>query len=323
MSKPYVYVTRKISKEAFGNLAEVAEIGMWPKEEEPVPRDVLLKEAGRAAALVTMLTEKVDAALFEQAKQLRIIANAAVGYDNVDVEAATDHGVLVTNTPGVLTDTTADLTFALLMAAARRIVESAEYVKQGQWAVWSPMQMAGLDVHHKTIGIVGMGRIGQTVARRAKGFDMDLLYHNRSRKPEAEQELGARYAGFDELLAASDFVVCLAPFTNETKDMFNAGAFNKMKRSAIFVNVSRGGLVDEEALANALQRGEIAGAGLDVFKDEPIANTHPLLAFNNVVALPHIGSASKETRMNMIELACNNAARMLQGKPPETPVNHI
>lgn len=323
LAKPYVYVTRKIPEETLESLKEVADIGMWDKEEEPVPRETLLKEAVRASALVTMLTEKVDEALIEEAKQLQVIANVAVGYDNVEVQAATDRGVLVTNTPDVLTDTTADLAFALLMAAARRIVKAAEYVKNDQWSVWSPMQMAGRDIHHKTIGIVGMGRIGETVARRAKGFDMDILYHNRNRKPEAERELSARYVGFDELLGESDFVVCLAPFTTETKDMFNAATFNKMKCSAIFVNVSRGGLVDEEALADAMRQGKIAGAGLDVFKNEPIANTHPLLAFDNVVALPHIGSASRETRMKMIELACRNAAHVLQGKSPVTPVNHL
>jgi glyoxylate reductase len=320
MEKPYVYVTRKVPEEALGELYGVAEVGMWSEEEEPVPRDVLLKKAERAEALVTMLTEKVDGELFERAERLKIVANVAVGYDNVEIAAAREHGVIVTNTPDVLTDTTADLTFALLMAAARRLVEAAEYVKKGKWTVWSLMQMAGLDIHHKTIGIVGMGRIGQAVAKRAKGFDMDILYHNRSPKPEAELALGAEYVGFDELLERADFVVCMAPLTEETKDLFNAEAFRKMKPSAVFVNAARGGVVDEKALAEALQKKEIAAAGLDVFKGEPIAANHPLLSFNNVVALPHIGSASRETRMAMIELACHNAALVLQGQKPETAV---
>lgn len=321
MAKPYVYITRKIPKEAYRALEGFVEVGMWPKEEDPIPRDVFLQEAERADGLVTMLTEQVNEEVFRVGENLKIVANVAVGYDNIDVRAADEHGVIVTNTPDVLTDTTADLTFALLMAAARRIVEAAEYVKQDRWSVWSPLQMAGLDIHHKTIGIVGMGRIGQAVAERATGFGMNILYHNRNRKPEAEQRLGARYTNFTDLLAQSDFVVCLAPLTDDTKDMFNAEAFRSMKSSAVFVNVARGGLVDESALADALRNGEIAAAGLDVFKNEPIASTHPLLQFKQVVALPHIGSASRQARMDMMDLACRNAALVLRGEKPETPVN--
>ncbi|HEU5139425.1 MAG TPA: D-glycerate dehydrogenase [Bacillales bacterium] len=321
MKKPYVYVTRKVPEETLAELREVAEIGMWPEEEEPVPRDVLLKEAERADGLVTMLTEQVDRELFECAASLKVVANVAVGHDNIDVEAATEHGVTVTNTPDVLTDTTADLVFALLMGAARRIMEAAEYVKKDRWTVWSPMQMAGLDVHHKTLGIVGMGRIGEAVAKRAKGFDMEILYHNRTRKPEAEGRLGAVYSGFDELLAKADFVVCLTPMTEQTRRMFNAKAFRKMKNSAVFVNAARGGVVDESDLEAALKGGEIAAAGLDVFQNEPISSDHPLVQLENVVALPHIGSASQETRTVMIELACRNAALILKGQRAQTPVN--
>lgn len=320
MKKPYVYVARKVPDEALRPIANVAEIGMWQEAEQPVPRDVLMEEAARADGLVTMLTEQMDEELFENADRLKIVANVAVGYDNIDVEAARNHDVIVTNTPGVLTDTTADLTFALMMAAARRVIEAAEYVKEDKWTVWSPMQLAGLDIHHKTIGIVGMGRIGQAVARRSKGFDMEILYHNRNRRPETERELGAEYVGFEELLKRSDFVICLIPLTAETKEMFNAGAFRKMKNSAVFVNVARGGVVDEAALEKALRTGGIAAAGLDVFQNEPIASTHPLLQLKNVAALPHIGSASRETRIKMIELACRNAALVLEGKAPETPV---
>lgn len=320
MKKPYVYVARKVPDEALRPIANVAEIGMWQEAEQPVPRDVLMEEAARADGLVTMLTEQMDEELFENADRLKIVANVAVGYDNIDVEAARNHDVIVTNTPGVLTDTTADLTFALMMAAARRVIEAAEYVKEDKWTVWSPMQLAGLDIHHKTIGIVGMGRIGQAVARRSKGFDMEILYHNRNRRPETERELGAEYVGFEELLKRSDFVICLTPLTAETNEMFNAGAFRKMKNSAVFVNVARGGVVDEAALEKALRTGGIAAAGLDVFQNEPIASTHPLLQLKNVAALPHIGSASRETRIKMIELACRNAALVLEGKAPETPV---
>lgn len=320
MTKPYIYVTRKVPEKALQTIAEVAEIGMWQEAEQPVPRDVLLEEAVRADGLITMLTEQIDRELLERADRLKVVANVAVGYDNVDVGAAREKGIVVTNTPDVLNDTTADLTFALMMAAARRLVEAAEYVKEDRWTVWSPMQLAGRDIHHKTVGIVGMGRIGQAVAKRAKGFDMEILYHNRNRKPEAERELGAEYVGFEELLARADFVICLTPLTDETKEMFNREAFHRMKDSAVFVNVARGGVVDEGALEEALRNREIAAAGLDVYQKEPIGSDHPLLRLPNVVALPHIGSASRETRIAMIELACRNAALVLTGKEPETPV---
>lgn len=320
MNKPYVYVTRKVPKEALEELGEVAEIGMWDKEEEAVNRVELLKEAKQADGLLTMLTDRVDNELLENAKRLKVIANNAVGYDNIDVVAAAKRGVSVTNTPDVLTETTADLTFVLMMATARRLVESAEYVKIGEWTAWSPMQMAGFDIHHKTIGIVGMGRIGQAVAKRAKGFGMRILYHNRNRKPEAENELGAEYTDFNSLLENSDFVVSLIPMTDETKEMFNMNAFNKMKTTAVFVNAGRGGTVDEQALIEALKQNKIAAAGLDVYQNEPIGKDHPFLKLRNVVALPHIGSASKETRVKMIKLAARNIAQVLSGNEPATPV---
>lgn len=321
MNKPYVYVTRKVTAEALRELEEVAEVGMWDKEEEAVDRETLLKESRAADGLVTMLTDELDEELFEGANHLKVVANTAVGYDNVDIAAAKKHHVTVTNTPDVLTETTADLAFALMMAAARRIVEAAEYVRRGDWSVWSPMQMAGSDVHHKTIGIVGMGRIGQAVARRAKGFGMRILYHTRSRKYEAEREIGAEYASFDQLLRASDFVIALTPLTDETKEMFNKSSFNKMKATAVFVNAGRGGTVDEQALVEALEQNKIAAAGLDVYQNEPIGKEHPLLKLKNVVALPHIGSASMETRLEMIKLAARNVAQVLRGEEPDTPVN--
>ncbi|HET7616543.1 MAG TPA: D-glycerate dehydrogenase [Bacillales bacterium] len=317
---PLVYVTRKVPDEALLQLKEAAKVESWPEEEKPVDREVLLEKASRADALITMLTDRIDEEVFERAKHLKIVANVAVGYDNIDVQAAARRDITVTNTPDVLTDTTADLTFALLMATARRLTEASDYVKNDEWSIWSPMQLAGRDIHHKTIGIVGMGRIGEAVAKRAKGFDMNVLYHNRSRKFEAVRELGARYADFEELLGAADFVVCLTPLTPETKHLFREETFRKMKKSAFFINTSRGGVVDEKALEAALKSGEIAGAGLDVYQNEPIASRHPLLAFKNVVALPHIGSASRETRIAMIELACRNVMRVLGGEVPVTPV---
>lgn len=318
--KPLVYVTRKLPDEALGSLKDIADVNMWEKEDAPVPRDVLLAEAKRATALLTMLTERVDKELMDACKQLKIIANMAVGYDNIDVEYARKQQIVVTNTPDVLTDTTADLTFALLMAAARRLIEASEYIKRDAWTTWSPFQLAGSDIHHKTLGIVGMGRIGEAVAKRAKGFDMKILYHNRNRKPAAEEKFGAMYCSFDELLMKSDFVVCLAPLTEETKHLFNEDAFRKMKKTAVFINASRGALVDEDALHRALTNGEILSAGLDVFENEPIRSNHPLVRLPNVVALPHIGSATKETRMKMAALAVQNIVSYLENGKGVTPV---
>ncbi|KMY51695.1 2-hydroxyacid dehydrogenase [Peribacillus loiseleuriae] len=320
MTKPYVFITRKIETEVLKEWTETFEVKMWEYEERPVPRAILLEEAAKADALLTMLSDKMDRELLDVAKNLKVIANLAVGYDNIDVPSATEKGITVCNTPDVLTDTTADLAFALLMATARRIVEAAEIVKEGKWTGWSPMLLAGHDIHHKTIGVVGMGKIGETVAKRATGFDMDILYHNRSRNVAAEERLGARYTSFEELITTSDFIVCLTPLTNETAGMFNKEAFMKMKQSAIFINVARGAVADEEALYEALVKGEIAGAGLDVFKQEPIGPDHPLLTLPNVVALPHIGSASVETRQGMIMLCLDNITHVLSGKQPKTIV---
>jgi glyoxylate reductase len=321
MKRPYVFITRKLPEEIIAPLKEIAEVAMWPHDDVPVPRDVLMDEAKKADALLTMVADMVDEAILDAGKRLKVVANMGVGFDNIDVRAATKRGIAVCNTPDVLTDTTADLTFALLLATARRMVEAAQFIKDGKWKSWSPFLLAGADVHHKTIGIVGMGNIGKTVAKRAIGFDMNVLYHNRSRNIEAEKQLGATYCSFEELLERADFVVCLTPLTNETRHMFNKEAFRKMKRSAIFINASRGAVVDEQALYEALVSQEIAGAGLDVFEQEPIDASHPLLALPNVVALPHIGSATKETRTKMMELCCRNIIAILTGNQPETLVN--
>ncbi|MED1862147.1 D-glycerate dehydrogenase [Fictibacillus nanhaiensis] len=320
MQKPYVFITRKLPKETVSQLEQIAEVNMWPHEEKAVPREVLLKEIKKADGILTMLSDKIDSEVLDEASSLKVIANLAVGYDNIDVAAAKQKGITVCNTPDVLTDSTADLAFSLILATARRIVESANYVKEGKWNSWGPLLLAGADVHHKTIGIVGMGRIGEAVARRAKGFDMKILYHNRNRKPDAENSLDAEYKEFHELLKQSDFVVSLAPLTPETEGMFNQEAFQSMKDSAIFINAGRGATVDESALIEALHNKEIAGAGLDVFQQEPIEVDHPLLSMKQVVALPHIGSASVETRMKMAELACRNITNILDGKDAETPV---
>lgn len=293
---------------------------MWHSESEPVPRKLLMKEALKATALLTMLSDKVDEELLENAPNLKVVANLAVGYDNIDVKAASERGVTVCNTPDVLTETTADLTFALMLATARRITEAQGFVKEGRWQSWSPFLLAGADVHHKTIGIVGMGKIGQAVARRARGFGMEILYHNRTRHMEAEQELGTAYSSFEQLLEESDYVVCLTPLTDATRHLFDYDAFKRMKKSAFFINVGRGQVVDEEALIAALHHNEIAGAGLDVFYEEPIGSDHPFLHFPQVVAIPHIGSASVETRTTMIKLCRDNIVAVLQGNKAKTTV---
>jgi glyoxylate reductase len=319
--KPYIYVTRKLPEEVLAPLQDTYEVEMWAEEDITVPRETLLANAEKAAGILSMLSDPIDRELFELAPNLKVVANLAVGFDNIDVAAATEKGIAVCNTPDVLTDTTADLTFGLLMATARRLIEADAYIKEGKWESWSPLLMAGTDIHHKTVGIIGMGSIGEAFARRAKGFDMNILYHNRSRKPHAEEALGAQYASLEELLVKSDYVVCLAPLTPETKGLFQKEQFEMMKSSAIFINAARGPIVNEGALYEALVNGEIAAAGLDVFDKEPIDESHPLLSLKNVVALPHIGSSSVETRMEMMELCVSNIKAVLEGSQPKTLVN--
>ena len=320
MNKPNIYITRKIPEHLIKPFKEDFNFRMWDEETIPIPKDVLYEEAKQADGLLCLLTEKIDKEFLDHASHLKIIANMAVGYDNIDVAYAKEKQVIVTNTPDVLTETTADLTFALLMATARRIVEAADCIRENKWGDWSPFMLAGSDIHHKKIGIVGMGRIGKAVAKRAKGFNMNVLYHNRSRKYKIESELGIVFQSFEELLTESDFVVSLLPLSDETTNKFNRSAFQKMKSTGIFINVSRGGVVDEAALYEALVNNEIKAAGLDVFQNEPINSTHPLVSLKNVVALPHIGSASVSTRENMITLCLENIDYVFAGKGPKTPV---
>lgn len=318
--KQTIFITRKLPSEIVDRLQADYIVKMWDKEDVPVPRDLLLKEASQADALLTMLSDSIDEEVLS-AGSLKVVANLAVGYDNIDLQCASEKGIAVCNTPDVLTDTTADLTFSLLLATARRMVEAAEYIKNDQWKSWSPLLLAGHDVHHKTIGIVGMGKIGEAVAKRATGFEMDIQYFNRHRKLEAENNLGVRFSPFEDLIKTSDFIVCLTPLTEETKNLFTRQVFQKMKPSAIFINASRGAVVDEEALYQSLVAGEIAAAGLDVFAVEPIGASHPLLSLANVVAIPHIGSSSTETRMTMMHLCLDNITAVLTGNRPKTLVN--
>jgi glyoxylate reductase len=294
---------------------------MWEQEDTPVPLDVLEREIQGVDGLFCLLTETIDEDLLEKAGNLKIISNMAVGYNNIDVDAASKRGIMVTNTPGVLTETTADLTFALLMATARRVVEASEYVKDGKWKTWSPMLLTGQDIYGATLGIIGLGRIGESLSKRAKGFDMDVLYYNRSQKIEAEEALGITYTDLETLLRQSDYVCVLTPYTVETKDLIGKYELSLMKKSAILINTARGGIVNEEALYEALKNGVIWAAGLDVFEEEPVDIEHPLLSLPNVVALPHIGSASIRTRTLMAELACQNLLLGLDGEQPLHLVN--
>lgn len=287
-------------------------------------REALLKEVRGADGVLCLLSDKMDGEVLSRASRLRVISVMAVGYDNVDLGEATRRGVMVTNTPDVLTETVADFTVALLLAIARRIVEADRYVREGGWTVsWTPMQMVGADVHGKTLGIYGLGRIGQAVARRARGFGLRTLYFSRSRNPRAERELGLEFVPMKELLARSDFITVHVPLTAETRHSIGVKEIAQMKRGAFLVNTSRGAVVDEGALRAALQRGRIAGAALDVFEKEPIGRDDPLTRRPNVVLLPHVGSATVETRTAMAVLAARNIVAALRGGTPPNLVNRV
>jgi len=323
--RPKVFVTRQIPEKGLKMIEEYYDVEVWDKYTPP-PRDVLLQKAREVDALVTLLTDKIDKELLDNAPRLRIVAQYAVGYDNIDVDYATKRGVYVTNTPGVLTDATADLTWAILLAAARRVVEADKFVRSGDyWKTgtgWHPMMMLGAHVTGKTLGIIGMGRIGRAVAKRAKGFGMRILYYQRHRLPEdVERELGAKYVDLETLLRESDFVSIHVPLTEETYHMIGERELRLMKRSAVLVNTARGAVVDTNALVKALKEGWIAAAALDVFEQEPLPPDHPLTKLNNVVLTPHIGSATIETRTKMAELVAENLIAFYKGEVPPTLVN--
>jgi glyoxylate reductase len=285
----------------------------------PPAREELLEAVLGASGILSTVTEKVDAELMDAAgDDLEVVANMAVGYDNVDLDAAGERNVVVTNTPDVLNETTADTAFMLLLAAARRLGEAERLLRSGGWDAWGPMQLTGPDVWGKKLGVVGFGRIGQAVARRARGFDMEVLYHDRYRNESAET--GARYLELDELLRTCDFISIHTPLTPETKHLIGQGELDLMQPTAVLVNSSRGPVVDEAALADALEERSIFAAGLDVYENEP--EVHPkLLELENVVLAPHIGSASIETRDKMAVLSAENIVAVLSGEQPKTPVN--
>lgn len=321
MSKPKVFITRQLPQAAVDIIAAACDYRMWPEADTPIPRDRLLAQVRDVEGIYSLLTEKIDAELMDAAPRCKIVANMAVGYDNITVPELTSRRVLVTNTPGVLTETTADLTFALLLATARRLFEANRYMMDGNWKTWSPMLLTGQDVHGSTLGIIGCGRIGAAVARRAKGFGMKLLYSNRKRVPELEAELGTEYCSMDDLLRRSDFVSILVPLTPETRHLIGERELSLMKPTAILINSARGPIVDEKALYRALVDKQIWAAGLDVFEVEPVSLDNPLLKLDNVVAVPHIGSASIATRTKMATTAATNLVAGVTGQRPPNLVN--
>jgi glyoxylate reductase len=321
MSRPNVLITRPIMSDPLERLERRCDVTVH-ENEFGIPRDELLDVVKGRDALITMLTEQVDAELLAAAgPQLKIVANHAVGFDNVDVAACTAAGVLATNTPDVLTETTADTAFALILAAARRIGEGERFLRARTPWIWGPLMMLGQDVHHKTIGVVGFGRIGQAVARRARGFGMTVLYADAVQLPaEVEAETAATRVELDELLERADVISIHTNLTPETRHLFSTEHFRRMKPTAVLVNTSRGPVVDEEALAEALATGEIFAAGLDVFEREPEV-TERLLELDNVVVIPHLGSATVDTRNAMGDLAVDNVFAALDGTRPPTLLN--
>ncbi len=314
---PRVFVTRALPGSApLERLRAATTPDVWELDRPPAYEEVLDRSAD-CDGLLTMLTERVDAALLDARPGVRVVANMAVGYDNVDVEAASERGVLVTNTPGVLTETTADLAFALLLAAARRLAEGERAVREGAWGPWHPTWMLGSAVHGATLGVVGPGRIGAAVARRAQGFGMRVLYHGRRRA----RGFPGESVDLDTLLTTSDFVSVHVPLNAETEGMFGAAVFARMQPHAILVNTSRGGVVDQGALREALVRGEIGGAALDVTTPEPLPPGDPLLDAPNLLVTPHIGSATGPTRERMADLAVDGLLAALAGERPEHLVN--
>jgi len=320
MTKPTVLITRRIPAAGLARVQEACEVRQWDSE-DAMPRTTLLEWIKGVDGLYCLLTERVDEELLQAAgSQLRVVSTMSVGYDHVDVAACKAHKIPIGNTPGVLTDTTADLTLALLLATARRVTEAAEAVKSGEWGTWKPEWMLGRDLFGSTVGIVGLGRIGAAVARRLQGFDCRLLYTSRAPKPELADPLGAEFVDEATLLAESDFITLHMPFTPETKNWVNAERLGRMKKTAILINTTRGGTLDQDALYNALHGGQIAAAGLDVTTPEPLPTDHPLLTLPNCVILPHIGSASIATRTKMALIAAENVIAGVQGQPLPAPV---
>ncbi len=308
MAKPKVFVTRILLPQGLRILQDACQADIWPRDIPPSREELLAHVAG-ADGLLSLLTDRIDAAVMDAAPSLKVISNCAVGVDNVDVAAATSRRIPVGNTPDVLTDATADLTFALLLAAGRRIVEGVNYVRGGKWQTWGLQLLLGADLAGATLGIIGFGRIGKAVARRAVGFGMHIVYHD----PVAAPDLGATSVDLDELLTMSDFITVHVPLTAETRHMVNAATLRRMKPSAVLVNTARGPIVDLDALYEALDAKRLFAAGLDVTEPEPINSDHPLLKLDNCIIVPHLGSANRWTREQMGILAAENLIAGLRG----------
>ena len=320
MEKFKVFITRKIDQMAIDQISELCEVDLWPGDLPP-SREEMLNHAAGMDGILCLLTDKIDAQLLEATgPQLKVISNMAVGFDNIDLAAATKRGIPVGNTPGILTDATADFAFALLMAAGRRVCEAAQYLLDGKWQTWGPSILLGADFRGTTLGLVGFGRIGQAMAKRAAGFEMRVLYYDPSTQPVPG--LNAQpVQDLDELLANSDFVSLHVPLTEKTRHMVDAAFLSKMKPNAILINTSRGAVVDQTALYEALSKEQIRAAALDVTDPEPLPLDDPLLSLDNCLITPHIASASHHTRTQMAEVAAQNLLLGLQGKPLLHSVN--
>jgi lactate dehydrogenase-like 2-hydroxyacid dehydrogenase len=312
MTKPVVYVTRRIPDAGLGMVREACTARVWAQTLPP-PKDVILEEVATCEGLLCLLSDEIDADVMD-AGDLQVISQFAVGVDNIDLQAATERGIPVGHTPGVLTDATADLAFALLLTAARRIPEGVDKVKGGKWRTWEPLGLLGADVWEATLGIVGLGRIGTAVARRARGFHMRVLYHDPRRRPDLEEELGLTHVSLDVLLDQADFVSVHTPLVPETHHLIDEAALKRMKPTAILINAARGGIVDTDALVRALQEGWIARAALDVTDPEPFPAHHPLVHMPRCIIVPHIGSATVTARNRMAQMAAENLLAGLRGQ---------
>ncbi len=317
---PRVFVSRALPGDSVDRLRESLDVEVWALADPPAPED-LRKAASESDGLLTMLPDRVDAALFDAAPRLKIVSNLAVGYDNVDIPAANQHGVLVTNTPGVLTEAVADLTFALILTFARRMVEGDRIVRAGAWKAWNPTFLLGCEMNGTTLGIVGLGSIGLAVARRARGFGTRVLHASQSPKTEAETELAVARRELPDLISESDFVSLHVPLLPETRGLIGSRELGLMKPDAVLVNTARGPIVDQAALIEALRGERIGGAALDVFESEPLSKDNPLLSFDNVLVAPHLGSGTLETRSRMADLCAENLIEFFAGRNPPSPVN--
>ena len=316
---PVVFVTRPLPAPGIDLLVELGFEVRANDEDRPLQRAELIAGVEGADALLCMLSDRIDEEVLDAAPLLRVVSNYAVGFDNIDVAAARQRGIEVTTTQGVLTDATADLAWALLLSAARNLGAGERLVRAGEWTGWAPTQLLGEPLRHQTLGIVGMGAIGQAVARRAQGFGMNVVYFNRKQvSPEIETSLGAEFVSLDDLLRRSDFISLHAPLNDQSRHMFDARAFRLMKSTAVLVNTGRGALIDEAELVNVLRERQIAAAGLDVYEFEPKI-TEGLLTLDNVVLAPHLGSASTLARGDMVRLCCENIVEVLAGRPAVTP----